>query len=223
MEKMLNPVVTLASVIEHTLLRPDTSQDEITQLCKEAIKYKFYAVCVPQYFVKHAKKTLGKSKVKVVTVVGFPMGYSSINGKAEDCKKAINDKVDEIDMVMNIAALKSGNEAQVRDDIQSITTLCRINNILVKVIIETGLLTDEEIIKACNICTVAEVDFVKTSTGFNGPGASVEKVKMIREILPASIGIKASGGINDAETAMQMMEAGASRIGTSSGVKLIER
>jgi deoxyribose-phosphate aldolase len=208
--------------IEHTLLKPDTSRDQITRLCEEAISYKFVAVCIPPYFVRYAKDLLEKSQVKVVTVVGFPLGYSSIPGKVEETKRAIEDGADEIDTVMNIVAFKSGDYGQTKDSIESLTTLCRLKNKILKVIIETCLLNDDEIIKACEICAEAGADYVKTSTGFIGEGAKIDHIKLMRKILPVKIKIKASGGIKDRDFALDLIQAGADRIGTSSGVKIVD-
>jgi deoxyribose-phosphate aldolase len=212
----------LTKSIEHTLLKPQTSKQDVEKLCNEAEQYGFHAVCVPPYFVSLARQLLKNSAVKVVTVAGFPMGYTNMNGKGEETKKAISDGADEIDMVMNIAAFKSGNFAYVKDDIQNIATLCRLHNKIVKVILETSILSYEEIEKACAICAEAEVDFVKTSTGFTGEGANVEVVRFMRSILPPKIKIKASGGIKTNDFALELLEAGAIRIGTSAGVEIIE-
>jgi deoxyribose-phosphate aldolase len=220
MDRILNGK-DLARYIDHTVLKADTTQKDIERICQEAIENQFFGVCVPPYFVKHAKKLLRGSGVKTITVVGFPLGYSYINSKVEECKRALEDRAHEIDMVMNISAFKSGNFAFVKDDIQNITTLCRLNNRLIKVIIETSLLSKEEIIKACQICAEAEVDFVKTSTGFNGSGANIENIKLMRDILPKNIKIKASGGIKDNAFANELIKAGASRIGSSAGAKLL--
>lgn len=213
--------VKLAETIEHTLLKPDATTKEITQLCQEAVGYGFHGVCVPPFFIKHARKMLKDQPVKVVTVIGFPMGYTGPNAKAEEVKRAVTDKVDEIDMVMNIAALKSGNLAAVRNELQSITTLARLNNLVLKVIIEPTLLTEDEIRQACQLCAEAEVAFVKNATGFHGGKATVEIITLLRQLLPSSVQIKASAGIRDAEFARQLLQAGATRLGTSSGVEIV--
>lgn len=214
--------IQLKDYIEHTILRPDTTREQVARLCDEATAFQMAAVCVPPYFVRYASELLAKSKVKVVTVVGFPLGYSSIPGKIEEAKKAIEDGADEIDTVMNIAAFKSGDFAQVKDGIESLCTLCRLKNKVLKVIIETCLLSDEEIVQACQICAEAGADYVKTSTGFNGEGAKEEHVRLMRQVLPPKIKIKASGGIRDRDTALELIHAGADRIGTSSGVKILQ-
>jgi deoxyribose-phosphate aldolase len=215
-----NPEINIASFIEHTLLKPDTTKTDIEQLCREAIENDFVGVCVPPYFVKTAKNILADKNPKIVTVVGFPLGYTSIAAKVEESRKAIEEGADEIDMVMNVAAFKSEDFNHVKDGIQGVATLCRLKAKPLKVIIETGLLTDEEIVKACEICTEVEVDYVKTSTGFNG-GAQIEHIKLMRENLPKKIKIKASGGIRDKSFACKLIEAGANRIGTSSGVQIV--
>lgn len=211
----------IASIIEHTLLRADTSEKEIKNLCEEASKHHFFGVCVPPYFLKAAKAHLQKSKVKLVTVIGFPLGYNSTPSKVEEARKAMDEGVDEIDMVMNIAALKNGDFAFVLNDIQSVTTLVQLKGKKLKVIIETALLTKTEKIKACRICAEAGVDFVKTSTGFAASGAQVEDIVLMRKYLPKNIGIKASGGIKTKEQAHTLIEAGATRIGSSVGAALL--
>ncbi|TVR77356.1 MAG: deoxyribose-phosphate aldolase [Chitinophagaceae bacterium] len=208
--------------IEHTLLKPNSSIKEIKSLCEEAVKHNFAGVCVIPFHVKTAREKLGEnSKVKLVTVVGFPFGYNCTSSKVEECKRAINDGVDEIDMVINLAALNEKNYNFVLNDIQSVATYIHLQNKIVKVIIESGTLDESQIKKACEICEKAEVNYVKTSTGFNGDGASVDAVKLMREVLPKSIKIKASGGIKDKKFAEELISAGADRLGTSSGINLI--
>ncbi len=213
----------LAAAIDYSLLRPETTKKDVERLCKEAIQYGFCGVCIPPYLLATAKQLLKNNDTRLITVVGFPMGYSATNTKAEETKKAINDGADEIDMVINISALKSGNLSYVKDDIQSITTLCRLHSKVVKIIIETTLLTPEEIAKVCEICADAKVDFVKTSTGFFGNGADIETIKLLRSLLPKGIKIKASGGIRTREQAVALLKAGAARIGTSVAVDLLEK
>src|SRR5437868_1527803 len=159
-------ITELATHIEHTNLKPDCTQDEVIRLCEEAMEHGFYGICISPYFVQLAKKTIKKNPVKIITVIGFPMGYSTVAAKVEETKKAIISGADEVDMVMNIAAFKSGDFATVQNDIQAVTTACHLQNKHVKVIIETAYLNNEEIEKACRICADCEVDFVKTSTGF---------------------------------------------------------
>lgn len=221
MEMNVAEMVALAAHIEHTNLKPDCTKQDIIDLCEEAKGHLFYAVCVPPYHVQTAKKALAKTNVKIVTVVGFPLGYATVASKVEEAKKAIISGADEIDMVMNIAAFKSGDFVSVQNDIQAVTTACHLQNKQIKVIIETAYLSAEEIDKACRICIDCEVDFVKTSTGFAAEGASIEAVKLIRSILPAKMKIKASGGIKDHDLALDLIKAGASRLGTSSSLHLI--
>jgi deoxyribose-phosphate aldolase len=218
---MIEETTELATHIEHTNLRPDCTQEQVIRLCEEAVEHGFQAICISPYFVQLARKTLKKNPVKIVTVVGFPMGYSTVAAKVEETKKAIISGADEVDMVMNIAAFKSGDFATVQNDIQAVTTACHLQNKHVKVIIETAYLSVEEIDKACRICADCEVDFVKTSTGFGPGGATVEAVEQMRRTLPARIRIKAAGGISDPAFAARLIQAGATRIGTSSGLKLI--
>lgn len=211
----------ISQYIEHTLLKTEASKTDIERLCKEAIDNDFVGVCVPPYYVKLAYAALEEKKQKVITVVGFPLGYNSISAKIEESKKAIEDGADEIDMVMNVAAFKSGDLSHVKDGIESVATFCRLKAKPLKVIIETGLLDTEEIRKACEICAEVEVDYVKTSTGFNG-GAKVEDIMLMREILPQKIKIKASGGIRDRAFVEELIKAGADRIGTSAGVQIVQ-
>jgi deoxyribose-phosphate aldolase len=212
----------LAKHIEHTNLKPDCTKEEIIKLCNEAITNGFYGVCVSPYFVQLAKKTIGKKTPKIVTVVGFPLGYSTVGAKVEEAKKAIISGADEIDMVMNIAAFKSDDMQTVQNDIQSVVTVCHLQNKKVKVIIETAYLSDDEIIRACKVCTDCEVDFVKTSTGFASEGAVPRIVKLMRANLPTKIKIKAAGGIKTSKQALDLLLAGANVLGCSSSVKIIE-
>lgn len=212
----------IAAHIDHTMLKPDMTYDDVKRLTKEAEEHSFAAVCVPPFFAQEAVQQLAETTVQVATVVGFPLGYSPTSAKVEEVKNCIDKEVDEIDAVVNIAAIKNKKWSFVTNDIQSITTAAHLQGKVVKIIIETGLLTQAEIERVCEICTKAEVDYVKTSTGFNGQGATVEVVKLLRDLLPESIKIKASGGIRSKEAALEMLEAGADRIGTSSGVALME-
>ena len=212
----------IAASIDHTILKPDTTYAEVEQLAKEAIEHGFAAICVPPYFAQDAVQLVEGKGVKVATVVGFPFGYSPTSAKVDEVKSCLDKGVDEIDAVVNIAAIKNQKWAYVTNDIQSITTAAHLQGKIVKIIIETGMLTPAEIGKLCEICTTAEVDYVKTSTGFNGQGATVEVVRQLRSLLPENIKIKASGGIRTREFALELLEAGASRIGTSVGVQLIQ-
>ncbi|MFI5222420.1 MAG: deoxyribose-phosphate aldolase [Bacteroidia bacterium] len=211
----------LRKYIEHTNLKPNCTSQDVIKLCEEAIEHKFYGVCVSPYFVQLAKKIIKKNPVKIITVVGFPLGYSTVASKVEETKKAIISGADEIDMVMNIAAFKSGDFASVQNDIQAVTTACHLQNKTVKVIIETAYLSNAEIENACRICKDCEVDFVKTSTGFASKGATVEAVELMRKTLPVKIKIKAAGGIRDREFAEKLIHAGATRIGASASIQLV--
>lgn len=208
--------------IEHTILKPDTMESDIKKLCEEAIEHGFFGVCVPPYFVKHASIILKDSSIQIVTVAGFPLGYNTTPAKVEEARKAMDEGAHEIDMVMNIAALKNNDLNFVQNDIQSVATLVQLKGCKLKVIIETALLSNDEKVKACEICAKVGVDFVKTSTGFASSGAKVKDIELMRKNLPASIKIKASGGIKTKEQAKDLVKAGADRLGTSSGPDLIE-
>jgi len=194
----------------------------IVSLCQEAIEHQFAAVCIPPCYVKLATGLLYEQKVKVATVIGFPFGYQTAEVKFFETHKALGAGASEIDMVMNLAAFKSKQYAAVENEIGELATLCHFKNARLKVIIETALLSEKEIIKACQMCTEAEADFVKTSTGFASRGASVADILLLRANLPAHIRIKASGGIRDFAFAQELIAAGADRIGTSAGLQLIQ-
>lgn len=211
----------IASMIDHTLLSPEATENMIKDLCKEAKEYGFAAVCVNPFYVKLAKGILENSKVKVATVIGFPLGASIKEVKAYETTKAIEDGANEIDMVINIGALKNKDYDRVRDDIRAVVYAAK-NKAIVKVIIETCLLTQEEKKIACEMAMEAGVDFVKTSTGFSTGGATTEDVKLMKTIVRNKLQIKASGGIRDYETAMAMIDAGASRIGASASVNIVK-
>jgi deoxyribose-phosphate aldolase len=218
---MTDTEIKLNTYIEHTLLKPYCTVADVEQLCKDGAEHKFFGVCVIPYFVRNAKNFLKGSNVKLVTVVGFPFGYNHTPAKVEEVKKIIDAGADEIDMVMNIAALKNGDYNVVANDIESVAMAVHMHNKVIKVIIESGVLSDEEIIKACEICATAGVNFVKTSTGYAEKGATVHAVQLIRKTLSDKIKIKASGGIKTKEFALQLIETGADRIGTSSGIEII--
>ena len=208
--------------IEHTNLKPDATHQDIIRLCEEAVEHKFYGVCVSPYHVQLAKKTIKKAPVKIITVVGFPFGYNTVASKVEETKKAIIGGADEVDVVMNIAAFKSGDDATVLNDLQAVIMACHLQNKVAKVIIETALLSKTEIEKACRLCVDSEADFVKTSTGFASSGAKLEDIELMRKILPAKIKIKAAGGIKNHETAVAMLNAGAARLGTSASIAIVD-
>lgn len=208
--------MNLSKYIDFTLLKPDCTPDNIRQLCDSARQYQFASVCIPPFFVKQASDHLADSTVKIATVVGFPMGYSATPAKVEEIKKALDDGADEIDAVINICAVKSGNWNYVRNDIDSMTTAVHLKGKSIKIIIETGLLSEEEIQKVCELALELKPDFIKTSTGIHGEGATVHVVRFLQQQLQGKIRIKASGGIRTPEDAARLIEAGAARIGTSS-------
>jgi deoxyribose-phosphate aldolase len=212
----------IASYIDHTILKPTAITQDIEQLCTEALVYQFAAVCVPPQFVKIAKQFLANSSVRVATVIGFPFGYNTIDAKVVEIKQAIVDGADELDIVHNIAAVKEGKYELLSQEIAKCLQPVRLHNKCLKVIIESGVLTDDEIVKSCQIYAQHKVDFVKTSTGYAAIGATLNAVQIMRDILPEDIAIKASGGIRDYDFAQQLVAAGASRLGVSAGVKIIE-
>ena len=194
---------------------------DIEKLCTEAKQYDFAAVCVPPNFVKLAKEQVAGSDVKVATVIGFPFGYSATEAKIAEIILAMVDGADELDVVANISAIKNGDWAAIADEINHIMPIIRSKGKAVKMIIESGVLTDDEIIKCCDIYGIAGIDFLKTSTGYAEKGASVEAVQLFRKHLPEAVHIKASGGIRDYAAAKQMIDAGATRIGCSAGVAIV--
>ena len=207
--------------IDHTILKPTCLVADIKKLCEEAKQYDFAAVCVPPNFVKLAKELVAGSSVQVATVIGFPFGYSATEAKIAEMILAMVDGADELDVVANISAIKNGDWMAIADEINHIMPIVRSKGKKIKVIIESGVLTDEEIIKCCDIYGVAGIDYLKTSTGYAEKGASVEAVQLFRKHLPEAVQIKASGGIRDYATAKQMIEAGATRIGCSAGVAIV--
>ncbi|CAI8725784.1 Deoxyribose-phosphate aldolase [Bacillus licheniformis] len=211
----------IARMIDHTALKPDTVKSEIEALCKEARVYGFASVCVNPCWVKLCAELLKESEVKVCTVIGFPLGAAIPETKAFETRQAIADGAGEVDMVINIGALKDRDTGTVEHDIRAVTDAAD-GKALVKVIIETSLLTDEEKRLACELAVKAGADFVKTSTGFSGGGATVRDIKLMREAVGPDIGVKASGGVRDKESALAMIEAGATRIGASAGVSIVK-
>ena len=208
--------------IEHTLLKQDAKLDDFIKLFNEAKEHQFLGVCINPAYIKLAKENLANSNVKVVTVVGFPLGANRSDVKAFETSKAVEDGADEIDMVINVTAIKNKDYDFVLNDIKTVKAACQDKPL--KVILETDLLEEDEIKKACELCIEAKADFVKTSTGFvkGGVGAKVEDLKLMYEtVSPYGLKVKASGGIRDKETAVKMIEAGAERLGTSSGVKIV--
>lgn len=210
----------LARCIDHTLLKADAKEGDIIKLCREALEYNFASVCVNASYVKLAYSFLQGTDVKVCTVVGFPLGATTKETKAFEADQAIKNGASEVDMVINIGALKSGKHDAVLEDIRAVADVCRGKAIL-KVIIETCLLTDEEKVTACELAKEAGADFVKTSTGFSTGGATVEDVALMRKTVGPEMGVKASGGIRNLESALKMIEAGATRIGASASISII--
>ncbi len=214
-------MVNINQYIDHTILKPTCLVSDIEKLCAEAVQYQFAAVCVPPNFVKLAKEKIAGSAVKVATVIGFPFGYSATEAKIAEIILAIVDGADELDVVANISAIKNGDWTAIADEINHILPIIRSKNKVVKIIIESGVLTNAEIISCCDIYGAAGIDYLKTSTGYADKGASVEMVQLFRKHLPESVHIKASGGIRDYATAQQMIDAGATRIGCSAGVAIV--
>ena len=213
---------SLAHMIDHTILKPDATQDQIAQLCYEARKHGFASVCINPTNVKLCAQLLEGSDVLVCTVVGFPLGATPTEVKVFEAQQAVRDGATEVDMVINVGALKSRDYELVERDIASIARACHAGNAILKVIIEAALLTDEEKVIACQLSKVAEADFVKTSTGFGPGGATVEDVALMRRVVGPAMGVTAAGGIRTFETAQKMIAAGASRIGASASVKIIQ-
>lgn len=212
--------MNLAKYVDHTLLKQDATQDQIKQLCQEAREYSFASVCVNPYWVNYASQLLTETDVKVCTVIGFPLGATSSATKFFEAKNAIDNGADEIDMVINVGELKAQHYEDVQADIAAVVKASHPKAI-VKVIIETCLLSKDEIVKACELSVAAGADFVKTSTGFSTGGATVEDVKLMKETVGDKALVKASGGVRSLEDAHNMIEAGAERLGTSSGIALV--
>jgi deoxyribose-phosphate aldolase len=211
-----------ASLIDHTLLKPEATESDIKKLCNEAIQFGFASVCVNPSWVKKAAEFLRGSSVPVCTVIGFPLGATLPDVKAYEARRSIFNGAREVDMVINIGALKSGDDCAVEDDIRAVAEAAHENGVLLKVIIETALLTDEEKVRACLASKNAGADFVKTSTGFAKGGATADDVSLMRRTVGSTLGVKASGGVKGIEDARAMFEAGATRIGASVGVKIAQ-
>jgi deoxyribose-phosphate aldolase len=212
---------TIGKMIDHTLLKPDATKDQIHTLCLEAKEYSFASVCVNPTWVHYSAGLLKGTDVKICTVIGFPLGSNTPETKAFEAKNAIENGAEEVDMVINISALKSGDFELVERDIRAVTEAAK-GKALTKVIIETCLLNDDEKVRACEIAVKAGTDYVKTSTGFSTGGATPEDIALMRKTVGAHIGVKASGGVRSVEDAKSMIEAGATRIGASSGVKIVQ-
>ena len=207
-------------LFDHTILKADATRKDVKRVCDEAMAYSFCSVCVNSYYVPYVANLLHGSDVKICSVVGFPLGAMSTRAKALEAKIAVMDGADEIDMVINVGALKDRDYSVVLEDIKAVKEACGEH--ILKVIIETCLLTDDEKVKACELAKEAGADFVKTSTGFSSAGAKVEDVRLMRETVGPDMGVKASGGIHDKEFAKELVDAGANRLGTSSTIEIVE-
>lgn len=212
--------MNLANYIEHTNLSPVLTIQDIDKLVEEAKQYSFLGVCVPPFWVKRAQREIGKEPIKLISVAGFPLGYTLTETKLDDIKRCIENGANEVDVVWNISSFKTGIP-WTKIELAKCAKLAHDNQTFLKVIIETAYLSDEEIVQASKLCADAGADFVKTSTGFAPSGAKVEHIALMRSSVPDSVGIKASGGIKTKEQALAMIEAGADRIGTSSGIAIV--
>ena len=216
------PLMTLNQFIDHTLLSPTATSKQIVKLCQEAKQYEFAAVCIPPCYIDLARRELSKSEVNICTVIGFPFGYDHVATKIEGITRAIDAGADEIDIVVNIPAVKNGDWDLIENEIDSYTTTTKHkNNKVLKLILETAYLNSKELETLCNLCLKYNVDFAKTSTGFAPTGADVNDVIAMKKILGEKVQIKASGGIKTKKDARELIKAGATRLGTSSGIKLI--
>jgi deoxyribose-phosphate aldolase len=214
-------MLDIATLIDHTYLRPECSLEDVKVLCKEAIQYGFNSVCIPPYYVFHTKKLLGNSHPKVSTVIGFPMGYSTTGAKVEEIKRSCNDGADELDVVANIAAIKNNDWSAVQNDIYSTTMITHLRGRKIKLTIEMGLLEEEEVIRICDIANKVGVDFVKTATGFANSDIKDKDVLFLKKLLNSEIKVEATGIIKTKAQAIAMLNAGADRIGTSSGIRIL--
>lgn len=212
---------SIAGMIDHTLLKAEATEDQIRELCREAAEYRFASVCINPGWVELSARLLRRTGVKVCTVIGFPLGATTSETKAYETRDTIGKGAAEVDMVINIGAAKSGDWSRVKKDIQGVVRASR-PNVVVKVILETSLLTDEEKVRACEMSREAGADFVKTSTGFSTGGATAADIALMRKAVGPKMGIKASGGVRDLETAREMVKAGATRIGASASIKIVQ-
>ena len=213
--------MNLASRIDHTLLRPDATETQIRQLCREAAAHGFASACVPPCYAALAAELLDGSGAAVCTVIGFPLGYATSLVKFREAEVALGDGAQELDMVLNLSALKSGHFERVQAEVQDLADLAHLHGALLKAIVETALLDADELARACDLCAAAGADFVKTSTGFSTRGASFEDVRLMRRALPEHVKIKAAGGIRSRAVALALVEAGADRLGSSNSLALI--
>ncbi len=221
LDENLNNPERVASLIDHTLLKPEATEEDVLRLCGEAREFGFASVCVNPHWVRLTAQGLAGSGVRVATVVGFPLGANEVRTKIAEAKSALSKGAKELDMVQNIGALRSGNFELVQKEVAEAAALAHVSGALLKVILETCLLTDEQKITSCRLAAEAGADFVKTSTGFSTAGATVEDIRLMRQIVGDRIGVKASGGVRTLAALRQMVAAGANRIGTSSGVQIV--
>jgi deoxyribose-phosphate aldolase len=216
-------VINISSYIDHTVLKPTTTHMDVKKICEEAVQYGFAAVCIPPTLLAIGRRELAGAAVKVATVIGFPFGYSVPKAKLAETEQALVDGADELDVVINLIAVKDGDWSFLADEISLITDTIHAHGKVIKVIIESGILTDEEIISCCELYSQAGVDFVKTSTGYAERSATLEAVRLMRQHLPPDVKIKASGGIRTYEFARQLIEAGAERLGCSASVAIVQQ
>ncbi len=213
---------SIASYIDHTLLKAASSSADISKLCREANENKFAAVCIPPFVVKHTIYTLHKSPVKTATVIGFPMGYSSLGSKISEIQEAIRDGADELDVVINLMAVKNADWSYLEKEMKQLVPIIHDNGRIIKVIVETGVLTRDELFRCCELYGRMGIDYMKTSTGYAERGASVSDVQLMRKELPGQVKIKASGGIRHYTFAVELIEAGADRLGCSASLQILE-
>ncbi len=213
---------TVASYIDHTLLKSVCTAADIEHLCQEALQNRFAAVCIPPFLIKQAVGLLKNTEIKTATVIGFPMGYSSIESKLTETREAIADGADELDVVINLIALKNGDWTYLSREMQILLSVIRENSRVIKVIVESGMLTSDELVRSCEVYGSMDIDFMKTSTGYAEKGASVSDVQLMRKQLPSKIKIKASGGIRHYTFAAELIAAGASRLGCSASLQILD-
>lgn len=216
-------MLPIHNYIDHTVLKPTTTLADVERCCREAIEYRFAAVCIPPLYVKNARKALHGTGVKVATVIGFPFGYNAIESKLAECILAIIDGADELDMVINLGALKNADWGFLAQEINHIFPIVKSKDKVIKVIVESGILTREELVKCCELYGAAGADYLKTSTGYAETGATVEAVQLMRRLLPSSVQIKASGGIRTYDFAAALIDAGATRLGCSASLEIVKQ
>ena len=217
-------MIELNKFIEHTVLKPETTQSDVRKVCEEAIKYQFAGICVPPLYMRDSRRILGDgSKIKLATAIGFPMGYSAIAAKIEEIKRAIDEGADEIDAVINISAVKSGAWTHVEHDIDSLARATHMRGRTLKLVLECGFLSEEDIIKLCQLAKREKVEYLSTGTGFLGHPATTAMIQMLKKHADPSIKIKAAGGIRTSSTAKELIDAGADRLASSSAIDLVKK